>query len=157
MEIRDLGDWHDAHCWTFEIDPAQVRLHWVTMALASIFGSLGVTVIYYNKNLNHKPHFTSWHGLVGVITMALFVTQALGGIIVLYPASILGLVSRSNVKKFHVVSGCMAALLSYLSFFLAMYSNWFTSKFSGIFWYVCLIPFLFWSFSILYFNLKRLR
>ena len=135
----------------------QVRLHWVAMALASVFGSMGVAVIYYNKKLNHKPHFTSWHGLVGVITIALFVTQALGGVIVLYPAVTLGLITRNGVKKLHIFSGSVIAFLSYLSFVLAMYSNWFTAKISGVVWYICLLPLLFWTFSALFLNMKRLR
>merc|ERR1712228_1069306 len=81
---------------------AKVRFHWIAMTFAALLGTCGVAVIYYNKILNDKPHFTSWHGLVGIVTIALFASQALGGIFVLYPATVLGFISKSDIKKFHI-------------------------------------------------------
>ena len=125
------------------------------MSIASLLGILGVAVIYYNKHLNNKPHFTSWHGLLGILTMVFFLTQAIGGIVVVYPVCTFGIISRSFIKKFHIFSGCAIALLGYISFLLALYSNWFLAKISGLMWYCCVMPLCFWVFSVFGYNLLR--
>ena len=126
------------------------------MALAALLGSCGVAVIYYNKILNNKPHFTSWHGLIGVITIAFFVSQALGGVFVLYPAAAFGFLAKSSIKKYHILCGCVLALLGYVSFLLGLYSNWFVGKVSSKLWFVCVAPIFYWMLSVPFYNLKRL-
>ena len=134
----------------------KVRFHWIAMTLASVLGSCGVAVIYYNKILNNKPHFTSWHGLFGILTIVIFAAQALGGIFVLYPAAAMGVISRKFVKKFHFLGGSAVALMGYFSLLLGLYSNWFVGKVSGWLWYIFVAPLIYWSFTAVFYNLRRL-
>jgi len=134
----------------------KVRFHWIAMTLASVLGSCGVAVIYYNKILNNKPHFTSWHGFFGILTIVIFAAQALGGIFVLYPAAAMGVISRNFVKKFHFLGGSTIALMGYFSFLLGLYSNWFVGKVSGWLWYIFVAPLIYWSFTAVFYNLRRL-
>lgn len=127
----------------------KVRFHWMVMLAAAVSAVFGVAAIYYNKVLNHKPHFTSWHGLLGIWTLGVFLAQAFGGIFLLYPALSLKLVSKQFVKKCHMLSGSIVAVLGYSSLVLSTYSNWFTSRFGGLAWYLFLAPIVLWGWSIM--------
>ena len=134
----------------------QVRLHWVLMVLATVLGVCGLAVIYYNKILNDKPHFTSWHGLIGAITVCFFVTQTIGGIFVLYPAYAFGVLSKSSLRKYHIFCGCLLAIMGYMSFLLGLFSNWFVSKVSSTLWLISGLPLSYWIMSVIVYNVKRL-
>ena len=43
----------------------KVKYHWLLQVVANVLIALGFVAIYYNKNINSKPHFTTWHGCVG--------------------------------------------------------------------------------------------
>ena len=45
------------------------RLHVLLSALASYSSYYGLYSIWVTKNINNKPHFTSWHGQVGLGAM----------------------------------------------------------------------------------------
>ena len=45
------------------------RLHVLLSALASYSSYYGLYSIWVTKNINNKPHFTSWHGQVGLAAM----------------------------------------------------------------------------------------
>ena len=45
------------------------RLHVLLSALASYSSYYGLYSIWVTKNMNNKPHFTSWHGQVGLASM----------------------------------------------------------------------------------------
>ena len=45
------------------------RLHVLLSALASYSSYYGLYSIWVTKNINNKPHFTSWHGQVGLASM----------------------------------------------------------------------------------------
>lgn len=44
----------------------------------------GLVVIYLNKEQAGKQHFTSWHGLLGVITVGYACAQSTGGALAKY-------------------------------------------------------------------------
>ncbi|KAJ3102684.1 hypothetical protein HDU97_000381 [Phlyctochytrium planicorne] len=51
-----------------------------SIAFASVaFAVMGVFVIYYNKELNNRPHFSSWHGTLGAIFLVFCLGQGAGG------------------------------------------------------------------------------
>ncbi|KAK9967329.1 hypothetical protein ABG768_001732 [Culter alburnus] len=111
------------------------RLHWILQCLSLCCATAGLCAIVYNKNLNDKPHFTSWHGLVGVITVAVVGLQSLGGLPLLYPKVAKGW-SLAKLKRYHATSGLLTYLLGSFSLFLGLCSSWFSTGVSGSVWYL---------------------
>ncbi|XP_051549764.1 transmembrane reductase CYB561D2 [Myxocyprinus asiaticus] len=116
------------------------RLHWILQCLCVSCATVGLITIFYNKSLNGKPHFTSWHGLIGVITVTVVVVQSLGGLSLLYPKLAKGW-SLAKLKRYHATSGLLTYLLGSTSLFLGLCSVWFSASVSGYMWYlVALCP-----------------
>ena len=117
----------------------KVLVHWVLQASAVTCAALGFMVIFYNKYLYNKPHFTTWHGLFGVITVSYIMLQSVGGSFVKYEflRSLIKL-RLADLKLYHATSGLIAFTLVTVTLMLALYSNWFTSNVDNILWYACL-------------------
>ncbi|GCC34688.1 transmembrane reductase CYB561D2 isoform X1 [Chiloscyllium punctatum] len=113
----------------------KVRAHWLLQGMATLCAVLGLTIISFNKYLNDKPHFTSWHGLVGLITVLYICMQCIGGISLLYPKMMKNW-SLSKMKVYHATSGLVGYLLGCTSLLLGMCSTWFTETVTGINWYL---------------------
>ncbi|XP_078065484.1 transmembrane reductase CYB561D2 isoform X2 [Mustelus asterias] len=113
----------------------KVRAHWLLQGLATMCAGLGLTIISYNKYLNDKPHFTSWHGLVGLVTVLYICMQSIGGVSLLYP-KLMRNWSLSKLKLYHATSGLVAYLLGCTSLLLGMCSTWFIETATGISWYL---------------------
>ncbi|XP_072328162.1 transmembrane reductase CYB561D2 isoform X1 [Scyliorhinus torazame] len=113
----------------------KVRVHWLLQGLTTMCAILGLTIISYNKYLNDKPHFTSWHGLVGLVTVFYICMQSIGGVSLLYP-KLMGNWSLSKLKLYHATSGLVGYLLGCTSLLLGMCSSWFTETVNGISWYI---------------------
>ncbi|XP_075040245.1 transmembrane reductase CYB561D2 [Mixophyes fleayi] len=115
---------------------ARVRAHWLLQLLSVLCALLGVGIIYYNKVLQGKPHFSTWHGLVGLLTVVWALIQNVGGITLLYPK----LVQRWTLatrKLYHATSGLLGYLLGCVSLLLGMCSLWFSASVGSITWYLC--------------------
>jgi len=90
---------------------------------------IGQTVIYTVKESKGKQHFTTWHGLFGVITVMYTTVQVLAGIFVKY-ASMFKLpktLTLADLKLYHGTSGCVLFLLSCATLTLGLSTDWFTS------------------------------
>merc|ERR1712054_219624 len=61
-----------------------LKLHLSFQLACSACAILGFSVIYYNKNLNNKLHFTTWHGLFGACSVVVTVVQTLFGLTLYY-------------------------------------------------------------------------
>ncbi|CAH2312589.1 cytochrome b561 domain-containing 2 [Pelobates cultripes] len=115
---------------------AKGRAHWTLQLLAVLCALLGLGIIYANKVLLAKPHFSTWHGLFGALTVLWSVLQSFGGVSLLYPK----LVQRWTLatrKLYHATAGLLGYLLGCSSLFLGMFSIWFTTTVTGLSWYVC--------------------
>ena len=115
-------------------------IHQALNIAAVVFAILGFCVIYYNKDVNDKPHFTTWHGLLGLITVIFITGQSLGGDIVKYEwiRRILGVkISLGKLKIYHATSGLVAFTLVVTTMMLALYSTWFTSQVGWVLWLLC--------------------
>ena len=53
-------------------------VHWVCQLCALSASLGGLAIIVTNKDVNGSPHFTTRHGLFGVITVALSVGASMG-------------------------------------------------------------------------------
>lgn len=104
----------------------KVRYHWIFQTLATVCSVGGFLAITVNKSILNKPHFTSWHGFLGGVTVFLTCLQATMGISLLYPK--LPLVNKLKLvqmKKLHALSGTIIFILSCVVILLGFYSNWF--------------------------------
>lgn len=118
----------------------KANVHGYIMVAALLCTLGGFSVIYYNKELNNKPHFQSWHGLVGVITVSYICLQVFGGVWIKkhnWTKKIIN--SRlADLKLYHATSGLLAFTLISISLLLAMWTDWFSGITTGTTWYACL-------------------
>lgn len=99
-----------------------------------IVGSLsiltGTSIIIANKILHHAPHFTSWHGLLGLISLCLICVQSLFGALIGFEISrnnLLGDRQARKLWKYHRGSGYLIIVMLTLTVFVATESDWFRS------------------------------
>lgn len=111
------------------------RIHWVLQCLCVTCAVAGFVVIVYNKDLNGKPHMTSWHGLLGLITVCLVGLQSLAAVPLIYHSLAKGW-SLAKLKRYHAASGLVTYLLGSGSLLLGLCSTWFTAAVSDYTWYL---------------------
>lgn len=111
------------------------RVHWILQSLTVSCAILGVAAIAYNKHLNGKPHFTSWHGLVGLLTVLVVVLQSVAAAPLIYHSLAKGW-SLAKLKRYHAASGLVTYLLGSVSLLLGLSSAWFTAAVGGYPWYL---------------------
>lgn len=113
----------------------KVRLHWFIQALLLVFGATGFCFMVASKNVSEHSHFTSWHSLLGVSTMAATVLQAICGIFLLFP-KLISTQSFPRLRLYHATCGLVAYLLSTVTVMTAMFTDWFQATVKGMTWYV---------------------
>lgn len=111
------------------------RVHWVLQCLCVSCALLGVAAISYNKHLNGKPHFTSWHGLLGLLTVCVVTLQSLAAVPLIYHSLAKGW-SLAKLKRYHAASGLITYLLGSASLLLGLSSAWFTASVREYAWYL---------------------
>jgi len=99
----------------------------------------GFVVIYYNKSINNKPHFVSWHGLLGVITVVYIVLQCCGGLNLLYPQTAQRFIRLVSLKQLHATSALLLFTLAVGTLVTGMLSRWFAATVTGTSWYMCAV------------------
>jgi len=116
----------------------QVRSHWILQVLAVVCGVGGFIIIYINKADRGKQHFTTWHGLLGLIATISCAVQAVAGIGLQYPILIKKFATLAQAKVYHATFGLLNYTLITLVLNLAMWSNWAKRNISGFSWYGCI-------------------
>ena len=111
------------------------RFHWLLQGLSATCASLGLAAICYNKHLNGKPHFQSWHGLLGVVTVCCVALQSLAALPLIYTSLAKGW-SLAKLKRYHATCGLVVYLLGSASLYLGTCSGWFTDSVVGLTWYL---------------------
>ncbi|CAM2117146.1 transmembrane reductase CYB561D2 isoform X1 [Lepidochelys kempii] len=117
---------------------AKVRFHWALQLLVLLCALLGLAIISYNKYLNGKAHFVTWHGLTGLLTVLYASMQCTGGVVLLYP-KLMKNWTLAKLKVYHATSGLVGYLLGCASLMLAMCSLWFTTAVTGLSWYLSVL------------------
>ncbi|XP_023117970.1 transmembrane reductase CYB561D2 [Amphiprion ocellaris] len=110
-------------------------VHWVLQCLCVSCAVLGLAAISYNKHLNGKPHFTSWHGLLGLFTVCVAAAQSLAALPLIYHSLAKGW-SLAKLKRYHAASGLITYLLGSCSLLLGLFSAWFTASVREYTWYL---------------------
>jgi len=104
--------------------------------LGSLSILIGATAIFYNKISHSAPHFTSWHGLFGLISACVIVLQAFFGMLIGFETSrdyILGDALGRKLWKFHRLSGYILIFLITITVLTVTKADWVimvTSKWS---------------------------
>lgn len=111
------------------------RIHWMLQCLCVTCAAAGLVVIIYNKDLNGKPHLTSWHGLLGLITVCVVGLQSLAAVPLIYHSLAKGW-SLAKLKRYHAASGLVTYLLGSGTLLLGLCSAWFTAAVSDYTWYL---------------------
>ncbi|XP_071538444.1 transmembrane reductase CYB561D2 [Panulirus ornatus] len=107
---------------------AKITAHWLVLMLAAVAHGVGYVTIYYNKELNSKPHYTSWHGSLGLSTSVLFWLQLSVGIFVRYPKLLKSVMQGRTLKAIHGLFGMMTFGAAMITVALGLWSNWFQDK-----------------------------
>lgn len=126
----------------------KIRLHWILQLSASIAVYAGFLVIYINKNLHNKHHFSTWHGIFGLISVSIMFFTSLGGIFALYNYNLKNLIKPVLNKTIHATVGCCTFLSGCITIILGIYSHWFQERSSVYMTIFCvlLVTFaLFWT------------
>ncbi|NWW05329.1 C56D2 protein, partial [Oreocharis arfaki] len=116
----------------------RVRAHWALQLLALLCALLGLGIITYNKHLNGKGHFVTWHGLTGLLAVLYAGGQCAGGALLLYP-KLMKNWTLAKLKLYHATSGLVGYLLGCASLMLGMCSLWFTTTVTGASWYLAML------------------
>ncbi|KAI9333421.1 hypothetical protein BDR26DRAFT_937471 [Obelidium mucronatum] len=103
---------------------AAISFHAFLQTIALIAITAGFTVIYQNKDNNSKPHFTSYHGIIGATAYSVVTLVAVFGMGILwFPGLVFGSVLKA--KKWNQVkeySGFLALVLSAVAGGIGIYS-----------------------------------
>ncbi|CAG5136262.1 unnamed protein product [Candidula unifasciata] len=119
--------------------PTKASIHYWLMGLGVSCVIAGLVVIYLNKEQAGKPHFTSWHGLFGVITVGYACAQSTGGAVAKYH-KYLGHIIKirlADLKLYHATSGLLAYLLITVTLLLSLQTSWALSTLHWTLWYAC--------------------
>ncbi|KAM4587680.1 transmembrane reductase CYB561D2 [Odontesthes bonariensis] len=111
------------------------RVHWILQCLCACCAGLGLAAISYNKHLNGKPHFTSWHGVLGLLAVCVVGVQSLAAVPLICHSLAKGW-SLAKLKRYHAASGLITYMLGSGSLLLGLCSAWFTASVSGYTWYL---------------------
>ena len=101
------------------------KLHGYLMAIATALSFFAFYVIYTNKNIMGKAHFTTTHGQIGLAAIVVFGVLQLFGAVALHPD--FGIMNKNVTMRFlHKTSGKFAATLAWgsiISGFVKMEEN----------------------------------
>ena len=119
------------------VRPDKVRWHWVLQACVAVATYTGLAVITCNKVLNGSPHYTSWHGTLGVTMCGIIAIQISGGIVEMYPDILPFKLRLVTLKRLHAFFGMLTYFGGLTTVALGLYSAWFVANVNDIVWKAC--------------------
>lgn len=103
----------------------RITLHWILHTIGGFFITASFGVIIASKNSKGKAHFTTWHGIFGLITIVCVALSVFGGLIAKYSFQLRQTFRPVVVKVLHSVFGSVVYVLMIFTVLLGVYSNWF--------------------------------
>lgn len=103
----------------------RVKYHLYCQVAGIICAFIGFIAIYVNKNLYGKNHFTSYHGLSGLLVMIVVAFVGIGGSLTYYSFSLRTYVRPVVLKIFHSGGGILTLIAGGLTVILGLYSHWY--------------------------------
>ncbi|XP_029429286.1 cytochrome b561 domain-containing protein 1 [Rhinatrema bivittatum] len=116
----------------------KLQLHWIGHGFVILFAAAGLIFIVSSKNRSEQQHFTSWHSILGAITILAACAQAICGVFVLFP-KLVKMSSVARLKLYHITCGLIIYLLATFTVLLGVASDWFHAQIKGVLWYLCLL------------------
>jgi cytochrome b-561 domain-containing protein 2 len=102
-----------------------MRQHAIANTYCSLLALIGFIVIYVNKENNNKPHYVSWHGLLGSIVSTLMLVNVAATWLKSFGISLNGIkfyyLRRDTL---HVLGGYFILILVTVTLVLGLFSNW---------------------------------
>lgn len=116
----------------------KVQWHWMLQAATLIVAFTGLTVILVNKQMAGKQHFTTWHGLCGIVSCVFLLNQVTGGVVQLNYNYVKRFVRLVTLKKLHAIFGTLTFAGGMTTVFLSMFSTWAANNIADqTIWYLC--------------------
>ncbi|CAF0994566.1 unnamed protein product [Rotaria sordida] len=108
----------------------QILIHSFLQVGTIICSIIAFTAIYTTKIQRNKPHFTSWHGFIGLIVFIWSLLQAIAGLfLTIFQRYIRSLgLTYAQLRIYHATSGVLLFTISCFVLILGLASNWFKSK-----------------------------
>ncbi|KAI7937140.1 hypothetical protein MJO28_016039 [Puccinia striiformis f. sp. tritici] len=102
-------------------------VHEAFQLLGSLSIIIGASCIFYNKWSHSASHFTSWHGILGLISTSIVLIQALFGMLIGFETSrdyILGDSLGRKLWRFHRASGYLLLVLMTATVLTVTKADW---------------------------------
>ena len=113
-----------------------MKTHWILHLCGVTCIIIGVIIIYVNKEINNKPHATSWHGFLGFTSAFQLCAHCIGGILLLYPVYVKSYFTLAQLKQMHATIGLLGFFLGATVVVLGLMSNAFVKVVShDVVWY----------------------
>eukprot|EP01099_Mayorella_cantabrigiensis_P005223 TRINITY_DN4097_c0_g1_i1.p1 TRINITY_DN4097_c0_g1~~TRINITY_DN4097_c0_g1_i1.p1 ORF type:complete len:250 (-),score=43.52 TRINITY_DN4097_c0_g1_i1:163-870(-) len=116
-----------------------VRLHFLLHTLSIVLVTIAIVIIYYGKEANNKPHFATWHGLLGVIVYVLAMIQYVFALPLVFP--VLRVVDQETFQHFlttflelHKLCGYYVWSAGIGTVIVGLFSTWFIAEIGENVW-----------------------
>jgi len=106
--------------------------HIVLEVMSLIAVLLGFFSIYLNKNNHGKPHFTSWHGILGLVQIVMICGQVLVGTFAKYRILPIKPYPAAKLKTAHGMIGISIIILASFNLISGWYTAWFVNNSSNM-------------------------
>lgn len=121
----------------------RVQYHWIIQILAVGFSTAGFFIDFINKSRSDRPHFKSWHALIGLISMGCCIPTCLNGVAALFNTQLRKIIKPSINKLIHVICGIVTLVMGSVAMILGLYSWWFEYKANEASRKVCFVIIIF--------------
>lgn len=102
----------------------RVQRHWILQLCGLICIIAGFIAIVVNKIKANKFHFTSIHGIFGLIAFILVILSSFGGLTTMYSSKLKNILSPVYIKLLHTGFGISAYIAGILNMIIILYSGW---------------------------------
>ncbi|TPP64080.1 hypothetical protein FGIG_04799 [Fasciola gigantica] len=128
--IRALD--RDMSWMTHKQRASKIQWHWILQLAGTVCIALGATAVFMNKNFYGKPHFATWHGLMGLITVVFAILVTCAGFGIHWKFWPIGrLVNYGTARATHMYFGLGSILLGGVTTGLGLCSHWFNRQISS--------------------------
>lgn len=140
--------------------PKKKWIHYALNIAGFILSLIGFSAIVYKKILDGDPHFKSWHGFFGFITMLHSTIQWISGWSIISPKWEIfdKLLNTKKIRKWwHRASGCIVAVEIFIVFATSCYTSWFQKVSYWFDFYLNITIYLFVTLFAVYLVAPRLH
>lgn len=108
---------------------AKIRYHWIIQFVAVALSVAGFIIVIVAKNRGGRSHFTTNHGIFGLLGIIFSVLSCLNGIATLYHKDLRTYIKPNLNKLIHIACGSLAFIFGGISLAFVVYtSHWFEER-----------------------------